>query len=68
MGSGIKCSVYDSQFKGKMGLGDEMTEKEWPPRRVQTQEKTKVAYVCVMGNVLNRDVNISVFKGELMLA
>jgi hypothetical protein len=24
MASGIKCSVYDSQFKGKLGLGEEM--------------------------------------------
>jgi len=32
MTSGIKCSVYDSQFKGKMGLGEEMAEKKWPPR------------------------------------
>jgi len=51
-----------------MGLGEEMAENEWPPRLVQTQEKTKAAYVCVMGNVLNRDVNIFVFGGELMLA
>jgi hypothetical protein len=27
MASGIKCSVYDSQFKGKTGLGEEMAEK-----------------------------------------
>jgi len=53
MASGIKCSVYDSQFKGKKGLGEEMAEKEWPPRWVQTQEKPKAAYVYVMGNLLN---------------
>ena len=27
MASGIKCSVYDSQFKGKMALGEEMAKK-----------------------------------------
>jgi hypothetical protein len=32
MASEIKCSVYDSQFKGKMALGEEIAKKKKSPR------------------------------------
>ena len=46
MASGIKCSVYDSQFKGKMGLGEEMAEKKTPPKMSSNTGETQ-SCVCM---------------------